>query len=193
MLAKAREMPGASQARFCQGSGEQTGLPDGSCDAVTVGSAFHWMDAPRARQEFLRILRPRGVLLVYEYQFPKALAHSELNEWIRREFNLRWKAPAQRPRGDFETVTRCFREGGAGGKFLLIEDRRVPMILKLGTEELVGMILSQSRVLHYENTLKPGEKAAFRQELQVRVAGFLGDSPQAFDFNLNSGLFARAD
>ena len=42
------------------GSAEQTGLPDSSVDLVTAAQAFHWFDAPRARDECLRILRPHG-------------------------------------------------------------------------------------------------------------------------------------
>ncbi len=42
------------------GSAEVTGLPDASIDLVTAAQAFHWFDAPRARDECLRILRPEG-------------------------------------------------------------------------------------------------------------------------------------
>ena len=42
------------------GSAEQTGLPDRSVDLITAAQAFHWFDAPRAREECLRILRPAG-------------------------------------------------------------------------------------------------------------------------------------
>ena len=42
------------------GTAEATGLAAGSVDFVVAGQAFHWFDVPRARREFLRILRPRG-------------------------------------------------------------------------------------------------------------------------------------
>ncbi len=42
------------------GSAEQTGLPDTSCDWVTMASSFHWADFDVATQEFYRILRPSG-------------------------------------------------------------------------------------------------------------------------------------
>src|SRR5512146_1480557 len=48
------------------GSAEETGLPDASVDFVTAGQAFHWFDPLRAREEFQRILKPRGwVALVW--------------------------------------------------------------------------------------------------------------------------------
>lgn len=42
------------------GSAESTGLPDECVDWVLMGSSFHWADAPRATEEFRRILRPGG-------------------------------------------------------------------------------------------------------------------------------------
>ena len=42
------------------GSAEATTLPDQSVDYVVVGHAFHWFDGPKTRQEFARILRPGG-------------------------------------------------------------------------------------------------------------------------------------
>jgi ubiquinone/menaquinone biosynthesis C-methylase UbiE len=42
------------------GSAEETGLADGSADWLLMGSSFHWTDAPKALQEFARVLRPSG-------------------------------------------------------------------------------------------------------------------------------------
>lgn len=42
------------------GRAEATTLAGGSVDLVTAGQAFHWFDAPTARVEFGRILRPGG-------------------------------------------------------------------------------------------------------------------------------------
>lgn len=43
-----------------EGSAEATGLAPASVDLITAAQAFHWFDAQKARQEFLRILRPNG-------------------------------------------------------------------------------------------------------------------------------------
>ena len=42
------------------GTAEATNLPDRSVDLVTAAQAAHWFDRPKARQEFARILKPRG-------------------------------------------------------------------------------------------------------------------------------------
>ncbi len=39
---------------------EATTIPDHCVDLITVGNAFHWFDRARTREEFLRILKPGG-------------------------------------------------------------------------------------------------------------------------------------
>jgi SAM-dependent methyltransferase len=46
--------------RWRRGNAEQTGLPDGSSDWVTMASSFHWTNFDEATREFHRLLRPRG-------------------------------------------------------------------------------------------------------------------------------------
>ena len=45
------------------GTGEDTGLPDRSVDAVTFAQSLHWLDPARARAETSRVIRPGGALL----------------------------------------------------------------------------------------------------------------------------------
>ena len=46
------------------GSAEDTTLEPNSIDLVVAAQAFHWFDARAARQEFERILRPRGAVVL---------------------------------------------------------------------------------------------------------------------------------
>ena len=47
-------------------SAEETTLLSASVDLITAGQAFHWFDRKRCREEFKRILRPRGwVVLIW--------------------------------------------------------------------------------------------------------------------------------
>ena len=46
---------------------ERSGLPDASCDLVTVAQALHWFDLPRFYAEVRRVLRPDGLLAVWCY------------------------------------------------------------------------------------------------------------------------------
>jgi ubiquinone/menaquinone biosynthesis C-methylase UbiE len=52
-----RVVPGVEALR---GVAEAIPLRDASVDAVTVGQAFHWFDAPAALAEIRRVLRPGG-------------------------------------------------------------------------------------------------------------------------------------
>ena len=46
------------------GSAEKTTLPNQSVDFVTAAQAAHWFDRAAARQEFVRILKPNGWLVL---------------------------------------------------------------------------------------------------------------------------------
>jgi len=46
-----------------KGAAEDTGLPGGSVDLVSMASSLHWADFDRACDEFHRILRPNGVFV----------------------------------------------------------------------------------------------------------------------------------
>jgi SAM-dependent methyltransferase len=46
------------------GTAEATGLAAESVQLVVAGQAFHWFDAARSRAEFVRILRPGGVVVL---------------------------------------------------------------------------------------------------------------------------------
>ncbi len=46
--------------RWLAGNAEQTGIPDSSCDWVSMASSFHWADFGVATREFHRVLRPNG-------------------------------------------------------------------------------------------------------------------------------------
>jgi ubiquinone/menaquinone biosynthesis C-methylase UbiE len=50
----------SSQVEALAGSAEQIPLPDAAVDALFVGDAFHWFDAPAAVAEFARVVRPGG-------------------------------------------------------------------------------------------------------------------------------------
>src|SRR5437868_3524340 len=59
-LAGEQFLAGYSRLHSIDGRAEATTLPDRSVDFVTAAQAAHWFDRDRARQEFVRILKPGG-------------------------------------------------------------------------------------------------------------------------------------
>ena len=59
-----RLLAGFSNFTSLAGTAEVTTLPDHSVDFVTAAQAAHWFHRERARQEFLRILKPGGWLVL---------------------------------------------------------------------------------------------------------------------------------
>lgn len=55
-----RELAGYKRLVSVAGTAEGTTLAAGSVDFVTAAQAAHWFDLPRARAEFVRILKPGG-------------------------------------------------------------------------------------------------------------------------------------
>lgn len=70
MLSRARREIVSPRVTFLQTPAEDTGIPDRSVDLVVVGTAFHWFDGEKFREECLRICKPGGkVALLRLYNF----------------------------------------------------------------------------------------------------------------------------
>ena len=54
------ELAGCARLVSVAGTAEETTLAPASMDFVTAAQAAHWFDLPRARAEFVRILKPAG-------------------------------------------------------------------------------------------------------------------------------------
>ncbi len=61
---------------------EATGLPDDSCDAVTVAQALHWFDLDSFYAEVTRILKRGGVVAVWAYNYLRV--SPEIDAVLRR-------------------------------------------------------------------------------------------------------------
>ncbi|MEO8432733.1 MAG: class I SAM-dependent methyltransferase [Acidobacteriota bacterium] len=68
--ASSRQLEAAApdpRIRYAVAPAEDSGLPAGSVDLVTVAQALHWFDRLRFWEEARRVLRPRGVIAVWAY------------------------------------------------------------------------------------------------------------------------------
>lgn len=64
-----RLLHGQVSVQHVPGTAEQSALPSGIIDLVTVGQALHWFDRALARRELARILRPGGWLAIVWNRF----------------------------------------------------------------------------------------------------------------------------
>lgn len=82
-----RLLQAQSGFRSINGKAEATTLAPQSVDFVTAGQAFHWFDQQQARQEFSRILRPRGwVVLLWNERRLAATPFLRAYEQLLLEF-----------------------------------------------------------------------------------------------------------
>src|SRR5688500_2394147 len=69
------------------GSAEATTLANASVNLITAGQAFHWFDAAAARDEFVRIIQPRGfVVLIWNDRSLDSTAFLRGYETLLREY-----------------------------------------------------------------------------------------------------------
>src|SRR5687768_3532729 len=57
-------LAGFAEFQSREGTAEATGLRDDSVDFVIAAQAFHWFDRDKSREEFLRILKPGGYIVL---------------------------------------------------------------------------------------------------------------------------------
>lgn len=72
---------------WSKGSAEMTNLSDESVDWVLMGSSFHWADAPKAAEEFRRILKPGGFFTAIwnPRNIKRSALHMEIEDMIYKE------------------------------------------------------------------------------------------------------------
>jgi ubiquinone/menaquinone biosynthesis C-methylase UbiE len=74
------------------GAAEATTLPDQSIDIVTAAQAAHWFDRPKARREFVRILKPGGwAVLIWNERLTDATPFLRAYEKLLLEYGTDYK------------------------------------------------------------------------------------------------------
>lgn len=68
---------------FIHGDSTAIKVADGQADVVTCSQSFHWMDPAPSLREFHRILKPGGLLAIYDYDWPPAVGASLERQYWR--------------------------------------------------------------------------------------------------------------
>lgn len=111
---------------------EQTKLKGHSVDLVTAAHSLHWCDAPRAREEFLRILRPGGWLAII------------YNVHISPELDRIWQEAMEEAGFDFSPKEKFVQDFDPNYFFPKQEHRyeRFPFMLWHSLETWIGVASS---------------------------------------------------
>jgi SAM-dependent methyltransferase len=143
------------------GTAEGMPLPTGSADAVFVGDAFHWFDAPAALVEIARVLRPRGGLVLL------------WNNWWETEPPIP-DAAAAILREPYERSGRAFRDDvdawrGAfdGSPFEPPREETLANEVVIPAEDLVALYCSTSSIA----SLDEAERSTLHRRLLGVLAG----------------------
>jgi SAM-dependent methyltransferase len=141
------------------GTAERIPLPDASADAVFVGDAFHWFDAPVALAEIARVLRPRGgLVLLWNNWWTTEPPISDGATALLRE-------PFERSGRDFEADVYTWRGAFDGSPFEPPREEKLSTETVRSAEELAALYCSTSSIASL-----PEEE---RVSLQTRLLGLL--------------------
>jgi SAM-dependent methyltransferase len=138
-LAAERLLAGYPRFQSLTGTAEATGLPPAAVDYVVAGQAFHWFDADRAKDEFVRILRPGGrVVLMWNSRKTDTSPFLRDYEVLLREFGTDYQKVEHTQLGP-DVFARFF----ASGRY---EKRVVPNEQRFDLAGATGRLLSSSYV-----------------------------------------------
>jgi ubiquinone/menaquinone biosynthesis C-methylase UbiE len=81
MIALANKNNSVSNIEYIQSISSETTLNDESVNIVTCSQALHWMDPFSTYKEVYRILKPQGLFLAYDCDWPPTFNWKAENEW----------------------------------------------------------------------------------------------------------------
>jgi SAM-dependent methyltransferase len=118
---------------------EATTLPNASIDCIVAAQAFHWFEVPKARAEFLRILRPDGwVVLMWNTRRVDSTPFLRAYEELLLEYGTDYQR-VRHDRIDDSALAAFF--GGSGYMTRSVENHQ-----RLTFDGLRGRLLSSSYV-----------------------------------------------
>ncbi len=154
-----------SGSPYVLGCAEELPVRAGSVGLVTVSSAFHWFDQDRFLFEATRVLRPGGLLVLYDHGFVGHMpGNAEFRAWQNDVYLARFPSP---PRNAV---------AGAGDhrpEFEAIEKGSFTEIIPMLREELVNYLLTQTNTLAAVESGAPTE--AVSRWLRAETAAFFPD------------------
>lgn len=144
--AQAIELPNVS---YRKAYSHATGLDDGCADLVVCAQALHWMEPFSTFEEVARILRPGGVFVAYDYDWPPSTPSWEVDSAYLRCMEL--ARGLERERGIAANLRQWDKAGHLArmresGRFRYAREICMHHREEGDTERIVGLFLSQGYV-----------------------------------------------
>jgi len=141
-MRKAAQQNAAGNVVFQEGYSNQTGLPGECADVVTISQAFHWMDIPTTLDEIWRILKPVGVLAVYDADWPPCV------DWMveRQYIDLMRKCNAVKPPASYNKKSAHLSRIKEYEKFRFVKEVVCHSVEPCTPGRMIGIALSQGSV-----------------------------------------------
>ena len=144
MRATAEKRASSSRIVFQKGVSNETNLPADYADVITVAQAFHWMDIDSTLSEFHRILKPGGVLAIYDFALPPIIgweiekAFLALREKCSEIVYSQETPPVHNDKSSYEERIKSF------GKFRHSRKIACHSVEKWTSQKLMGFFLNVS-------------------------------------------------
>ncbi|HEV7653174.1 MAG TPA: class I SAM-dependent methyltransferase [Mycobacteriales bacterium] len=169
MVARARADTGLP---YAVASAEALPVASGSVELVTVSSAVHWFGRDRFLAEVARVLRPGGLLLLYEHAGARPADPAYVG-WVGDTYLVRYPAP---PRGPMAAAVE------PGERFVVERSERWRDEVPFTLAGLVAYLLSQTNLVDEDPAVvTPWLRAELRPF-------FPGQEPVPFAFDAGAQL-----
>jgi SAM-dependent methyltransferase len=146
------------RVRYAVAPAEASGLPDASCDLISVAQALHWFDLPRFYAEAHRVLKPQGILAAYGYAW----------FYIAPEIDAVVDAALRRPLDDFWPAQNALLWHGYRTIEFPFQELRAPRLaihLRWTLQQLLDYYLTWSAVRQRVKQHGDGFLATVRSEM----------------------------
>jgi hypothetical protein len=162
---------------------EEADIPPGSVDAVTIGTAFHWMDAAEVCRRTSQWLRPGGALAAFNYDQFTTPGAPAAQAFVEAESAL-WVGHKHERLAAFEAYVDRIRQTGA---FKEVEPIRLEVDWPAEPAAYVGFMTTTSFGRAYAQSTgdEAGYWASFANRLQT-----VSDGPLVIRYVIN-GAIAR--
>lgn len=182
MRRQAESVRFASNLEYREGFSHQTGLPDRCAQVVVCMQALHWMEPEGTFAEAARILRPGGIFVACDYQWPPMSGSWEADAAFAHCFDLALRLEKERHTND--GVRHWDKAGHFGrmqssGHFRYLKETSIHHQDTGDSERLVGLFLSQGFVVSLQKAGVTDEQLGL-PGLRESARRYLGNAPSTF-------------